>query len=230
MKPYFSIIIPAHNEERYISNTLKSIKKQIYQDYEIIVVANGCKDQTEKVVKKNINEKIRLFSLPKAHVSLARNHGAEKAQGDVLLFLDADTTLEKDSLKKIKKQFRNKHSVATTLSKPDKNKFGFLISQSFKNFYNYSGIYRGCSGALICRKHDFIKVKGYPLIKLAEHRKLTIKLKEFGKFSCVKTFVITSMRRYEEWGLTKLTFFHSYHWLKRKLGRKIEESNYEAIR
>ena len=45
--PAFSIIIPAHNEEKYLQKTLDSIKSQTLQDYEIIIVTNGCTDKTE---------------------------------------------------------------------------------------------------------------------------------------------------------------------------------------
>ena len=41
-----SIIIPAYNEEKYLKKTIESISEQTYKDYEIIVVANGCTDNT----------------------------------------------------------------------------------------------------------------------------------------------------------------------------------------
>ena len=52
MDPKISIIIPAHNEENYIKKTLHSIKQQTYQNYEAIVVSNGCTDKTEEIVNK----------------------------------------------------------------------------------------------------------------------------------------------------------------------------------
>jgi glycosyltransferase involved in cell wall biosynthesis len=230
MSPDISIIIPAHNEESYIEKTLDSIDCQTLQDYEVIIVPNGCTDKTETVVNSRINDKIKSFPITEAHVSLARNHGAKEARGNLLVFLDADTTLEKDSLEKIKKQFKEDHAIATTLAKPDENKFSYNLSQKFKNLYNYTGLYRGCSGVLICRKNQFNQVKGYPMLKLAEHRKLTLKLLKFGKYSCVKTYATTSMRRYQQWGLGKTIFVHSYHWVKRHLGRSIKNDDYETVR
>ena len=105
MNPTISVIIPAHNEENYIKKTLHSLKNQTYQNYEAIVVANGCTDNTEQIVNKRVNERLRLLSLPKANVSVARNAGALNAQGSILLFLDADTTLANNALKQIKEQF-----------------------------------------------------------------------------------------------------------------------------
>ena len=105
MTPKFSIVIPANNEENYLPKTLESINNQNYKDYEVIVVANGCTDKTVEVVTNLINDfgfpNLRLLRLEAANVSRARNYGASKSQGEVVIFLDADTTLEPDSLQKI---------------------------------------------------------------------------------------------------------------------------------
>jgi len=52
-----SIIIPAYNEEKYIEKTLKSILMQDCKDKEIIVICNGCKDNTKKIAEKRITQK-----------------------------------------------------------------------------------------------------------------------------------------------------------------------------
>ena len=230
MDATISVIIPAHNEEGYIKKTLHSLKNQTYQNYETIVVANGCTDKTEEVVKRKVNEKLRLLSLPKANVSVARNAGALNANGSILLFLDADTTLEEDALKTIKDKFTENYSVATTLVKPDEEKLKFKFAMGFKNFYHRTRIYQGASGTLICRKDDFHKVKGYdPEIIVKEHRKLAIKLKKFKGFTCVNTYVTTSMRRFKDWGLTKATLFWIKQWAKDNFG-DLKNSEYEKIR
>ncbi|MBU0470680.1 MAG: glycosyltransferase [Nanoarchaeota archaeon] len=230
MIPTFSIIIPAHNEENYIRKTLHSIKNQSYQNFETIIVANGCTDKTEEIVKKRANENLKLISLSTPNVSAARNAGALNAIGEILLFLDADTALEVDSLKKIKEQFSLKYSVATTKVKPDNHKIKYKIAMWFKNFYNSTKIYQGCGGALICRKEDFHKVQGYdPEIIVKEHRILTIKLKKLGKYGCMDTTVTTSMRRFERWGLSKATLFWLKEWTKAWIG-DLSKSKYEKIR
>ena len=228
--PAFSIIIPAHNEERYLQKTIESIKAQTVQDYEIILVTNGCTDKTEELAKKNIDAKTRHLSLPKPNVSVARNAGALNAQGETLVFLDADTQLVEDALEKIKEKFTEEYAVATTLAKPDSHKISHHLAVFTKNFYHYLNLYQGCSGALICRKKDFQTVGGYnPEIIVREHRKLALKLKELGKFTCVNTKVITSMRRYQQWGLFKVTLFWTKKWFQDKSGT-LKESSYEIIR
>ena len=230
MKPAFSIIIPAHNEENYLEKTVQSIKKQSLQDYEAIIVTNGCTDKTEEVAKKLADSRISCLSLPRPNVSVARNAGALNSKGDILIFLDADTQLAPDTLEKIKVGFTEDISVATTTAKPDLPYLSYRLTMNFKNLYNYFNIYQGCSGVLICHKKDFQQAGGYnPEITVKEHRKLTLQLLKHGNYSCIKTPAITSMRRYQSWGITKATKFWIEQWLKDKQGR-LKETTYETIR
>ena len=141
MIPAISVIIPAHNEENYINQTLHNLKQQTFQNFETIVVVNGCTDKTEEIVTKRANEQIQLLKMSKANVSRARNHGASKAQGEILVFLDADTILDKDALQKITVDFTELHGVATTKVKPDVPNNKFKLFMNFKNIANKSGVY-----------------------------------------------------------------------------------------
>lgn len=229
MPPKISLIIPACNEENYLRKTLHSIKSQTCQDFEVIVVANGCTDGTEEIVRKRENEKVRLLSLPKPNVSVARNAGALNAQGEILVFLDADTQLEEDSLQKIRDEFTPEYALATTKSKPDEDKLKYRAFHRLKDIY-YSTIYEGCSGILICRRDDFHKAGGYnPELAVKEHRKLILQLKKLGEYKQVDTFATTSMRRYEQWGLGRVAYFWLRQFWKDKTG-KLKESEYEKVR
>ncbi len=100
-----SIIIPAFNEEKTIVDCLESLSKQTYPSYEIIVVDDGSTDKTFEVLSKfqypisNIQYKIRR----QKHVGpgIARNFGAKHARGEILLFIDADMTFDKDFIKNL---------------------------------------------------------------------------------------------------------------------------------
>ena len=130
---------------------------------------------------------------------MARNAGALNAKGRILLFLDADTTLEQDSLQKIHQQFTDNYSVATTLVRPDEEKLKFKVAMGFKNFYHRTKLYQGAAGTLICRKEDFNAVNGYnPEIIVKEHRKLAIKLKKLKGFTCIDTNVTTSIPQFQK--------------------------------
>lgn len=250
MPPHLSIIIPAYNEEKYIEKTLQSIYAQSFNDYEIIVVANGCTDKTEEILKKHqqLHQQqnhqqhqqhqhhplIRYLSLPKANVSVARNAGAVNAQSDLLLFLDADTQLDSNSLQYIHQHYQNGLAVglavATTKARPDVQGWKFRLALGLKNIYNSLRLYQGCSGALLCRKEDFQKVGGYdPELMVREHRKLILQLKKLGGYTCLDTRVTTSMRRYQQWGLAKLLWFWSKQWVNDKVG-ELKGKEYEGVR
>lgn len=228
--PKISVIIPAFNEEKYILPTLDALQKQTFQDYEIIVVANGCTDATEQLLKEQKFGKLRHLSLPQANVSVARNAGALNAQGDILAFVDADTQLATDSLQKIREEFTADYSVATTKAASNLQNWKFKLHQMTKNILHQSHIYQGCSGVLVCRKKDFHAVDGYPpTIVVKEHRKLILKLKEKGAYKYINTPTITSMRRFEQWGLGKSFFFWIKQWVKDKT-TGLQGMQYETVR
>lgn len=230
MPPKISIIIPAHNEENYLRPTLFSIKNQTFQDYETILVANGCTDGTERIAIKRADDKLKLFSLPQANVSLARNKGAEMAQGEILLFLDADTLLDPETLQKINQQFNQSYALATTKVRPDEDKFKYRFLMMVKSFYNRTGLYTASSGALVCRKKDFHSAGGYnPELRVMEHKDLIGKLKQFGKKTCIKTYTTTSMRRFRQWSIPKAAGFWIRQWLNNSFG-DLKKSEYEKIR
>src|SRR3989344_4462300 len=89
-----SIIIPTFNEEKYLPKLLNCIKNQTYKDYEIIIADANSKDKTKAIAKKYGCKTVR-GGLP----AVGRNNGAKAAKGDILLFLDADSLIEKDFLK-----------------------------------------------------------------------------------------------------------------------------------
>lgn len=90
----YSVVIPAYNVEEYILRALNSLKGQTYQDIEIIVVNDGSKDNTEKVVlafiKDNPKLDIKYQLIENSGPSTARNTGIDLATGDYICFLDAD--------------------------------------------------------------------------------------------------------------------------------------------
>lgn len=83
----FSIIIPAYNAEDHIRKALKSIKQQLFTDYELIVVCDSCTDRTQEIAKEYgaITEAVNFHA-----DGLTRNRGLELAKGDYVLFMDDD--------------------------------------------------------------------------------------------------------------------------------------------
>lgn len=89
-KPFFSVIIPAYNLEKYITTTIQSVLAQTFQDFEIIIVNDGSTDETVSIIQSFPDPRIHLVSQPNGGVSRARNAGMKKAQGSYIAFLDGD--------------------------------------------------------------------------------------------------------------------------------------------
>lgn len=83
----FSIIIPAHNEEAVIHKALQSVQQQSFTDYEIIVVCDACTDGTKQIAEAYGAKVIEIEGHSSAR---ARNAGLDAAQGEWVLFCDAD--------------------------------------------------------------------------------------------------------------------------------------------
>ena len=86
----FSVVIPLYNKEHYIVNTIQSVLNQTFQDYELIVVDDGSKDNSYEVAKTVHSERINLIHQENQGVAVARNTGVENANGEYIAFLDAD--------------------------------------------------------------------------------------------------------------------------------------------
>ena len=106
-KPFFSIIIPALNEEKYLPKLLGDLCAQSYQDFEVIVVDGGSRDKTVSLANTFVDKLPRLTILKstRAHVCTQRNLGAKTASADVLIFSDADNRLPPYFLQGIKYQW-----------------------------------------------------------------------------------------------------------------------------
>jgi len=151
----FSIIIPVHNSEKYLSETLKSVLNQSFskKKYEIIIVNDYSTDRSGKIIKdfKNKFNNIKVINnLNNKKVSYSRNIGIKKANGKYIIFLDSDDQLKKNSLSKIenilfKKDFdlilclefkANKSKINTSKVKKLENVDSFIKYDNKKKFYN----------------------------------------------------------------------------------------------
>ena len=102
----FSIIVPVYNVEEYIANCLDSILKQSYENYEVIIVNDGTKDDSQKIIDKYVKKDKRFKSFIKENGGLsdARNYGIKKAVGDYFLLVDSDDSINKDLLKELNEE------------------------------------------------------------------------------------------------------------------------------
>ena len=98
------MIVPAYNAERTISETLRSLLDQTARDFEIVVVDDGSTDKTPEIChrfKENSPVPIRVFRQKNRRQSAARNLGIIKAEGEYVIFLDADDLAENEFVEKL---------------------------------------------------------------------------------------------------------------------------------
>ena len=95
MSIQLSIIIPAHNNEKTITKTLDSILISTCTNFEVIIINNGSSDKTLEVVKNYQKNDSRILCIDSTEVGVsnARNKGLEYANGEWILFVDADDQL-----------------------------------------------------------------------------------------------------------------------------------------
>lgn len=86
--PKYSIIVPAYNAEDRIRKVLGSVTSQEFKDYELIVVCDSCKDNTEKIAREEFGAK--TFEVEFGNDGLSRSKGLDEATGEWVLFLDDD--------------------------------------------------------------------------------------------------------------------------------------------
>ncbi|MFH1769339.1 MAG: glycosyltransferase family 2 protein [Parcubacteria group bacterium] len=105
-----TLIIPAHNEEDIILRALSSVESQELEDIplSVIVIPNGCVDQTEKVAqkfdKKNPNITWEIHSLQEGHRAKALNYGISQADTDIVMYLNPDCIINSDAVVKMYKE------------------------------------------------------------------------------------------------------------------------------
>ncbi|WP_313659474.1 glycosyltransferase family 2 protein [Acinetobacter variabilis] len=137
----FSVVIPLYNKEQSIVNTVLSVLKQSYQNFEIVIINDGSTDSSVDVVKNINDERIRLIHQGNQGVSAARNLGITEASYEWIAFLDGDDLWRANHLEEIIKMmntFPNEKVYVTSFEYSDKRKmFKHKRNSSIFKIENY---------------------------------------------------------------------------------------------
>ncbi len=104
--PAVSILIPAHNEEKYIDRTIKALLSDNYPKKEIIVIDDGSTDRTSGILGK-FGKRIIVIKMNHAGKAAALNTALRKAKNEIVITLDADSELGKGSISELVKPLHN---------------------------------------------------------------------------------------------------------------------------
>ncbi|MCX6553923.1 MAG: glycosyltransferase [Candidatus Aminicenantes bacterium] len=202
----FSIIIPAHNEEKFIGGCLESIRRAAAPypgDVEIIVVLNRCTDGTERIA---VEAGAKIVHEDAKSLSRIRNAGARQAAGEVLVTIDADSRMAENMLTEIDRALvSGKYIGGGVPIRPDRRSTGIVVTLAILNFFMWvTGL---AGGSYWCRRSDFEALGGFnEKLFMGEDLEFAQRLKRLGKsrrlrfITLPRAHIVTSMRKFDRFG------------------------------
>lgn len=144
-----SIITPMYNGGKYVSQTIESVLAQTYQDWEMIIVNDGSKDNSPDIVKNYSlkDPRVKLVNQKNAGSASARNNALRQAAGRYICFLDADDLLDKQFLEKQLNFLKSKEVgiVYASYRRIDEKNNEILQPFIVPDKVNYKGLLKTCS-------------------------------------------------------------------------------------
>ena len=209
----FSVVIPAHNEEKYIGKCLEAIGKAAEKarplETEVIVAANRCTDGTAEIARQH---GAAVLPNEDRSISAIRNMGVRAASGEIIVTIDADSCMTEGSLLEIKQMLESGKFVGGgTVSKFDRMSIGIAFSAMYvaaniipvmaKNKAALTG------GMFWLYKRDFEAIGGFDERYVSvEDLDFAARLNKLGvsrnqKYGTLKkSRIITSSRKFDEFG------------------------------
>lgn len=210
-----SIIIPTLNEEKYLPRLLDSIVTQGLSDYEIIVSDGGSSDQTVSIARA-AGVKVVTEGKIKSP-SAQRNYGAKSAQGDHLLFLDADSVLPPGFINASLQEFKSRNLKAAAFYikfNPNRWYYNFyaVISNITCFLKQWSGYPAAIGAGLLVERRLHEVVNGFDLsMVILEDCDYCSRLSRKGKFRMIRSVrLLYSSRRIAKEGFWQI----GWKWLR----------------
>ncbi len=212
-----SVIIPAFNEEKYLSKTLEAILAQDYSDFEVILVDNGSMDRTSEIAGSF--PKVKVLHESRKGTMWACECGRKEAKGELIVRMDADCLPYKDWLSKGAAFFANQDIVCLSGpydyydASPFFRKSSLFFEKYFFSFFDFlfqilrirAGISMG--GNTFLRASAIAKIGGFntDLTFYGDDTDVPTRMSTVGKVIYSRKIIMpTSARRYKNEGLLKL--------------------------
>lgn len=196
--PLISVVIPTYNEAATIGAAVGQFDA-LSGRWEIIVADSGSPDRTVEIARET--GRARVVSGPPGR-GAGMNAGAERASGDVLLFLHADTRLPSDAYHLIADALRDSEAAATAFRlRMDRTEWRFrVLSLVSRIRVRVQRTFFG-DQAIAVRRRDFERIGGYHESTLMEDVDLSRRLRRLGELRVLPADVVTSARRFEQGGV-----------------------------
>ena len=226
--PSVSVIIPAHNEEKYVERCIKSINdaSAVYGgEVEITVVCNRCTDSTAFLAKR-AGAKV-IFNEDRC-IAKVRNDGIKAAQGEIILTIDCDNRMTPGTIKEAVSLLESgKYIGGGAPIRFERYSFPLWCNDIMcRVSFGLTGLYCGIFWAT---KSTFDTVGGFTEKKAMEDADTAKKIKKYGKKSGLKytvlkeNYLINSTRKYDDlgdWLYFKLMFKNIFAFVKAAFGNK----------
>lgn len=140
-KPFFSVVIPLYNKQNCVKKTIETVLNQTFQNFEIVIINDGSKDESVNVIKSIKDMRIKLLEQENSGVSIARNRGIKESKAKYIAFLDADDYWEENHLSNfvnLINKYSDKVDMFSNASKQLQN--GKFIFPKLSDYENYIGI------------------------------------------------------------------------------------------
>ncbi len=219
LSPRISIVIPALQEEALLSSTLNQFSLGIRQKFgiEVIVSDGGSTDRTIEFARSCADIVVERRPGAPENISIGRNHGAKSANGDILVFLNADVRIPNVEVffQRVLDVIAHNRIVAVTcnvLIYPNDEQFVDRIFHNFFNIYfyllNVCGIGMGRGECHIMKRNVFESIGGYnEALAAGEDYELFVRLRRLGKISFLRDLAVyESPRRYRKYGYWWILF------------------------
>jgi glycosyltransferase involved in cell wall biosynthesis len=211
----FSVIVPTYMEEGCIEKCLRSIGTQRYKrtEFEIIVSDARSKDHTADIARQYADS---VIVEDRKGIAYGRNVGAKKARGDILIFVDADATLDQDFLSQCHQEFSNPEIIGMTgVAKPSDGgilqRFVYRSTYGMVRLFDFFGLSLFPGICVAYRRAGFTEAGGFREdFGIVEDLDLSRRMSRRG-FCTVnkKAYALVSTRRLEK-NLLPTVLFHMY--------------------
>jgi glycosyltransferase involved in cell wall biosynthesis len=159
-----TVVIPCYNDKDFIEETLNSVLKQTFQDFQIIIVDDGSNKSTKEVLKKINHPNISILEQENGGLSNARNNGFKKAGGKYILSIDSDDTLDASFLEKAVLILDEKENVSAVSSYCNifEGNYKFISKHLPKGGGLSNFLFdNNCTSFALIRKSSWEKIDGY---------------------------------------------------------------------
>ncbi len=191
-----SFIVPAWNEEAHLAVTLTRIRQaaqSLTEPFEVIVADDGSSDRTREIAGQLAD---RTVHVNHRQIAATRNAGARVAQGDLLVFVDADTTVNPQLLRAVVQAVRQGAVGGGCLARLDEPVplWGRLTALELNAYCRLFKVAFGCF--LFCTREAFDAAGGFDTtLYITEEIAMSRALRRLGRFTVLPQRVVTSGRK-----------------------------------